>query len=107
MPKKKEPSRTPKARLDYLVNLAFNEAEKRLLDGTASSQIITTLLSYGTEREQLKNDQIRSQLKVNDAKIESIQNVEEIKNLMSNAIKAMKSYQGIPDEGESDDYDDY
>jgi hypothetical protein len=107
MAKKKMPAKTPEGRLNYLINLAFNEAEKRLLDGTASSQIITTLLSYGTERERLKNEQIRSQLKVDEAKIQSIENVEEVKNMLSAAVVAMRSYQGIVDPGEQDDYEEY
>ena len=42
--RKQTPARTPEARENQLINLAVDETERRLRNGTASSQILTVLL---------------------------------------------------------------
>ena len=48
---KLRPTLTPEAREKRLMSLALDVAEQRLLDGTASSQLVTTILKISTERE--------------------------------------------------------
>lgn len=97
------PARTPEAKVSQLINLAFSLAEKKLKDGTASSQVITHFLDLATERERLQNEKLISDLKVADAKIKHLQSQSTSEEMYRKAIKAFRSYSGTP----PDDYDDY
>lgn len=101
------PARTPEGEENQLINLAVKLAKKKLMDGTASSQIITTLLNLATTKHQLELDKLRSDLQVAEAKIKSYEDQAESKDLYAEVLSAMKSYQGINDEEDSYDYDDY
>lgn len=100
------PARTPEARENQLINLAINLAEQKLRDGTASSQIITTLLNMATTKYQLENEKLRSDLKVASAKIEQMQNQGDMKDMYEKALVAFRTYQGNV-EIEEDEYDEY
>ena len=47
-PRKHRAALTPEARENQLIDLAVSLVEKRLLEGTASSQEVTTILKLGT-----------------------------------------------------------
>lgn len=97
MAKKTAPLHTPEGRINQLISLAVDAAEERLKNGTASSQIITTLLNLGTEKTQLEMEKLRTDVKVGTAKVQQIKTEEEIAKKYDAAIKAMNSYR-------SDDY---
>lgn len=90
---------TQEAREMQLVNLAYNLLEQRLRDGTATSQEVTTMIKYGTQKAQLELDILRSQRELMDAKRESINASMETNEMFKEAIKAMGIYSG----GSSDD----
>lgn len=101
------PAKNPEARLNQLINDAMNLAEQKLRDGTASSQIITTLLQMGTVKAKLELKKLESDLKVADARVKQMENEENSSVLYAEALKAFASYQGTPMEDEYDDEDDY
>lgn len=95
------------ARENFLINLAYQAAEKKLKDGTASSQIITTLLNLGTQKTQLENEKLRSDLRVAAAKIETMESQRSSTELMEQALEAFKRYSGNNyDDEDEDDYDE-
>lgn len=100
--KKRMPARTLKGRENQLVNLAMNAAEEKLRNGTASSQIITSILNWSTTKYQLENEKLRADLRVAEAKIEQMKRSESSKDLYEKALDAFRSYQGT----QEDDYDD-
>lgn len=103
--KKSIPIRTPEAKENLLINLAVELAEKKLRDGTASSQIIALLLNLATSKTQLELEKLKSDLRVADAKIKMMSDQETSKDLYENAIKAFKSYSGaMEDEKYEDEY---
>ena len=105
--KRAKPAILPEARENQLINLAINLAEEKLRNGTASSQIITTLLNHATTKYQLENEKLRSDLRVADAKIKAMQSSEDTKDMYQKAIKAFRSYQGNSTEEEyEDEWDD-
>lgn len=105
--KKREyaPARSPEAKENQMINLAFKLAEKKLKEGTASSQLITHFLKLATTREELENEKLRADLLVADAKVKHLQSQATSQDLYEKAIKAFRSYVGTPEE-EDDDYDD-
>lgn len=98
--RKIRPALDPEAREKQLIALAVDLAEQQLLDGTASSQVITHFLKLGTTRAELEKDKLKKENNVLEAKAKAYQAGEEIKELYEGAIKAMKMYggQGDPDE---------
>lgn len=50
--KKIRPALTPEARELQMISLAVDLAERQLLEGTASSQVITHYLKLGSSRER-------------------------------------------------------
>lgn len=88
------PARTPEERENQLISAAFNLAEKKILDGTASSQLITYVLKLGNKKEQLERDILESQRKLMDAKTENLASSKRIEELYNEAINAMKHYNG-------------
>ena len=104
--KKSSAFKTPEGRENYLIDLAFDLTERMLRDGTATSQMITHFLRLATVKEQLENEKLRSDLKLAEAKIQQIQAQEDIKELYSQALEAMKSYSGekYPEEEYDEEY---
>ena len=64
--KRIRPALTPEAREDQLIALATNLAEKQLLEGTASSQVITHYLKMGSTKERLEREIMKEQKEMID-----------------------------------------
>ena len=94
---------TPEARENRMIALAMDEAERQLLDHTASSQVITHFLKLGSTKEKLEKQMMEEQKKLLEAKTEALQAQKRTEELFSEAIEAMKRYQGIKEEEEFDD----
>lgn len=88
------PALTPEARENQLISLAYDLAEKRLREGTASSQEVTHFLKMGSAREKLEQERIRSENNLAQAKIENMQSQERSEELYKDAMEAFKSYVG-------------
>lgn len=97
------PATTPEARENQLVAAAVDLAEKQIREGTASSQVLSHYLKLGTTREKLEQDKLRGQVKLLEAQIESLASAEKTEELYRNALSAMRSYAGHPDEDATED----
>lgn len=101
--RKIRPALTPEARENQLISLAVDLAEKQLMEGTASSQVITHYLKLGSTKERLEKEILERQKDLLTAKTEALQSAKRIEELYSNALSAMRSYQGnekVDDEDE-------
>lgn len=98
--KRKRRPRTEKGMENYLIGLAIDMVEDQLLAGTASSQVLTHFLKLATTKEKLENEKLRSDLRVAEAKIKAFESGDELKELYSKALDAMKNYNGRKDEDE-------
>ena len=88
------PAMTLEARENQLISLAVDLAEKQLLEGTASSQVITHYLKLGTTRERIEKEILQEQKKLVSAKTEELKTSKRIETIYEEALKAMKSYSG-------------
>lgn len=88
------PAMTPEAEEEQMISLAVNLAKQQLLDGTASSQVITHFLKLGTEREKLEREKIKKDIAVQEAKAKAYDNAENMQELYAEAITAMREYSG-------------
>lgn len=103
--RKQTPAKTPEARENQLINLAVDETERRLRNGTASSQILTVLLKLATTKAQLELEKLRSDISLQKAKEQEIEDKASNSDLYAKALKAFKSYRGdCNDEEPEDDY---
>lgn len=105
--KKIRPATTPEARENQLIALAVDLAEKQLMEGTASSQVITHYLKLGSTKEKIEKEILQEQKKLVQAKTENLQSAKRIEELYTKAIDAMKNYSGQTNNNdEDDDYED-
>lgn len=93
------PALTPEAREQQLISLAYDEAEKRIRDGTASSQLLTHFLKLGSNREKLEEEALRKNMELTEAKKGSLESSKHSEELYNAAIAAMKGYRGTDDDG--------
>lgn len=100
--RKNPPARSPEERQNQLINLAVNEAEQRLMNGTASSQIITTILQWASTKAQLEMEKLRSDIRLSQSKEKEIQAKVTGEEIYAEALNAFRSYQG---EDEDDDFE--
>ena len=98
---RQRPALTPEARENQMIALAEDLAERQLMDGTASSSVITHYLKLATVREQLERERLRKENELLEAKTESLRAAERVEELYANAIKAMQKYSG---HGDPDEY---
>lgn len=82
------------ARENQMIALAVDLAEEQLRDGTASSQVITHFLKLATQKEKLERLKAEEEVKLLKAKTEALQSAKRVEELYSEALSAMKRYQG-------------
>lgn len=86
------PAVTPEGRDAMLVAYAYDLVEKRLREGTASSQETTHFLKLGSQREKLELEKLRKENELLKAKTEAIASEQERAEMYRNAIEAMRRY---------------
>lgn len=89
---------SPEGRENQLIALAVDLAEKQLLEGTASSQVIVHYLKLGTQKEKEEVEKLKRENELLIAKKEAYQSAKHVEELYSKAIEAMKSYSGNSDD---------
>lgn len=101
------PALTPEARENQLISLAVDLAEKQLLEGTASSQVITHYLKLGSTKERIEKEILEKQKDLISAKTDMIKSTKDMQKLYKDAIDAMRSYSGHGVSNEVDEDDEY
>ena len=88
------PAETPEARENQLISLAYDVAEQRLLDGTATSQEVVHFLRLGSTKSKEELEKLRSENELLRAKTDAIESAKNVELLYKEAIEAMKTYSG-------------
>lgn len=102
--RKQQPGRTPEARENQLISLAVDLAERQLIEGSASSQVITHYLKLGSTKEKIEREILEKQKELITAKTENLQSAKRVEELYMNALNAMKNYSGqAPPSGDEDE----
>jgi hypothetical protein len=96
--KKRRSALSPEARENQMISLAYDFVEERLRNGTATSQEATYFLKLGSTREKLEKKILEEQAEYLVAKREAIESAKRIEDLYSEAIKAVRVYQGVGDD---------
>ena len=96
-PPKRRPAISPDAREQQMIAYAMDLVEKRLLDGSASSQETTHFLKLATSKARLEKEILQEQKKLIAAKTEDIEGRKESRAMFEAAVKAMRTYSGKGD----------
>lgn len=91
---------TPEGRENQLIAMAYDLAEQRIRNGTASAQEITHFLKMGSQKERIEREMLEEQKKLIVAKTEGFESSKRVEELYNNAIDAMRRYSGHGDEDE-------
>ena len=103
-PRKIRPALDPEVREMQMISLAVDLAEKQLMDGTASSQVITHYLKLGSTKERIEKEILEKQKELITAKTEALKSQKRVEELYAEALKAMRVYNG---QGNPEDYEEY
>ena len=97
------PATTIEQRENQLLALATDLTEQHLRDGTASSQLLTTILKQSSPREVLERQRLEAEVALLEARVEALSQAGRMEELYAEAIRAMRSYTG---KDEDDQYYD-
>lgn len=98
------PALSPEARERQIANLAMDLAEQQILDGTASSQVITHFLKAVSTKERIEMEIKEKEKELITAKTEALQAQKRSEELFKEAIAAFKRYSGNGGDDEEDEY---
>lgn len=91
------PALTPEARENQVIAKAYDLAEERIANGTASPSEIVHFLKLGSAKAKLEKEQMEEEIKLLRAKTEMIEASKDMSKIYSEAIDAMKMYSGVRD----------
>lgn len=94
-------------RENQIITAAMDLAERQILEGTASAQVLTHYLKLGSSREKLEQEKIRQENALLVTKKELMEQQKHIEALYQEALDAMRSYSGQrPNTGNDIDLDE-
>lgn len=100
------PALTLEARENQMIALCMDEVERRILDHTATSQMLIHFLKLGSAREKLERDILENQKELLKAKTDSIKKSQQSEELYGKALNAFRAYSydggGPTDEGDEE-----
>ena len=88
---------------NQIIALAMDVVEKRLRNGTASSQETTHFLKLGSIKERRELLLLEQEIELKKAKTESIKSAERVEELYKEALNAMRTYSGANRKEDDDD----
>lgn len=88
------PAITPEDREQQLIAEATNEAERRILDGTASDTLLVAYIKQGTIEKRRQIAEIEERTELMRAKRVDIESNKKTDELYKNALAAMREYTG-------------
>ena len=104
---KLRPALSPEAWENRQIYLANRLAEQQLLDGTASSQVITHFLKLGTTKNQLEIEKLRAETAKANAQAEAIKAGKRDAELLEKAMECFSLYRGKANEDDEELVDEY
>jgi hypothetical protein len=100
---RRPPASTPEGRENQIASLAYDEVERQIRSGEASSQVLTHFLKVGSTRERLEQERLMKEVELMARKAESMESAKRVEELYEEAISAMRNYGGHEPEKSFDD----
>jgi hypothetical protein len=92
--RRSRPATTPEGRESQLISLAYDLVEKRIRQGTATSQETTHFLKLGSSRERLEQERLEHENELTAVKIAALASQQATEELYRDALNAMRTYAG-------------
>lgn len=92
--RKRAPARDADERERQMISLAIDLAEQQLMNGTATSQVITHYLKLATRNSELERRALEAEVKLKEAKTEALQAQKQSEETYRQAIEAFQRYSG-------------
>lgn len=97
MPRRKTaPPRTDAEWENQLISLALKQAQNQMEEGTASSQVLTHFLRLGSKRADVELKKLELESRLIEEKIASEQKGQQVAEMMTDVLDAIRSYSYIP-----------
>ena len=100
---KLRPAETEEGRENQLIALAYDEVERRLRDGTASSQETTHFLKLGSSKAKLELEKLKRENELLTAKKDALEAAKHQEELFQEAMKAFGIYAGSLNDEDDDE----
>ena len=91
---RRPPGRTPEERENQLIEYAYDLVEKRLIEGTATSQETVHFLKMGSPNARLERVNLERHNELLAAKTEQLKSIKEQEEMFKKAIEAFSTYSG-------------
>ena len=88
------PAISPEARENQIISMAYDLAEERLRDKTASNDLLAKLVAMGNTKARLELKKMEYETKLVEAKTEAIESQSNAEKLFEEAIRAFQDYSG-------------
>ena len=86
---RRPPATTPEARERQMIALTVDLVEKKLRDGTATSQETVHYLRLATTRNQLEQEKLRNENKLLEARVEAMASMKNVEELYGQALSTL------------------
>jgi hypothetical protein len=96
---------TPEARENQIISMAFDEAERVISEGNASSQLLTHFVKLGSTRERLEQEYLTQRIELERMKAEVLASEKRSEALMQEALSAFREYSGNAPIEDEEPYD--
>lgn len=97
------PSMSPEDQENEMISMAMDLALQRLRDGSASNQLLVSIIKNGFARERLEKEKLQKENELLMAKVEAIKSERRTEELYLKALEAMRTYTGTSVADEEDD----
>lgn len=87
-------ARTPEARENQLINMAYDLAERQMEEGTVSATVLANFVKMGSQRERMEKEKLQAENDHLRAKIEALQSAKHVEELYTEAMTAFRTYAG-------------
>lgn len=94
---------TPEARENQVINRAYDLAERRIIEGTASDTLLSHFLKMGSTKARIEKEILESEKELVIAKKERLQSEQRSEEMFAEAMAAMKHYSGQDDEDDDEE----
>lgn len=99
-------AKTPEAREAQIISYAWDLAEERILDGTASNALLVQCLRMGGSRERKEKELMDARIEQTKIKTQAIEAERRMDEIYAKALDAMRIYSGQqPQSEEVDDFE--
>lgn len=96
-------AQTPEERENYLISLALDRVEERMLNGTASGQEYVQFIRMASSKARAENEKLKLELDLVRAKTDNLRLQQKNEEMYTNALAAFKRYSGASDDNDEED----